>query len=65
LADREETDRAGIALAFVLAHPARPVPILGTTKPERLRQAVAATGIALDRTDCYRIVEASTGKKLP
>jgi len=65
LAAREETDRAGIALAFVLAHPSRPVAILGTTKPERMTEAAEIGTISLDRADCYRVIEASTGVKLP
>ena len=37
LAARENTDRAGIALAFVLAHPAAPIAIIGSQNPERMR----------------------------
>ena len=40
LAARENTDRAGLALAFVLAHPARPVALIGSQTPARLTQAV-------------------------
>lgn len=65
LAEREETDRAAIALAFVLAHPSAPVAIVGTTKPERLRAATAALQVSLDRNDCYDIIEASEGVPLP
>jgi predicted oxidoreductase len=65
LADREGTDRAGIALAFVLAHPARPIAILGSQQPTRLRAATAAIAVQLDRSDCYRIIEASEGVPLP
>jgi hypothetical protein len=39
LAVRERVDRATIALAFVLALPFRPVPILGTQSVERLRSS--------------------------
>ncbi len=65
LAARERTDRATIALAFVLAHPSRPIPILGTTKPSRLAEAVRACDVHLSRPDCYSIVEASEGVPLP
>jgi predicted oxidoreductase len=65
LAEREGTDRAGVALAFVLTHPARPIAILGSQQPPRLRAATAAVSVRLDRTDCYRIVEASEGEPLP
>ena len=65
LAEREGTDRAAVAVAFVLAHPARPVAILGSQEPTRLRAATAALSVRLDRSDCYRIVEASDGEPLP
>ncbi|MDH3294951.1 MAG: aldo/keto reductase [Acidimicrobiia bacterium] len=65
LARREATDRATIALAFVLSHPSRPIPILGTTKPDRVSQAADAGQVHLERADCYRLVEASIGEKLP
>jgi aryl-alcohol dehydrogenase-like predicted oxidoreductase len=65
LAAREGVDRATIALAFVLCAPSSPVAILGTQRPERLRAALRALEVHLDRIDCYRIVEASEGIPLP
>jgi len=65
LAEREEVDRSIIALAFVLAHPSRPVCIVGTQTPERITGSLAALGVTLDRTDVYDIVAASEGAPLP
>ncbi len=65
LATREGVDRAAIALAFVLAHPARPVAIIGSQKPDRIRGATTALGVTLDRNDLYDIIEASEGVPLP
>lgn len=65
LAAREGVDRATIALAFVLAHPSGPVAILGTQTVDRLRDAQKALEVHLDRTDCYRIIEASEGAPHP
>jgi predicted oxidoreductase len=65
LAIREGVNRAGIAIAFVLAHPARPIAIIGTQQPERLRELSLAAQVHLDRTDLYRIIEASEGVPLP
>jgi aryl-alcohol dehydrogenase-like predicted oxidoreductase len=65
LAMREQVTRTAIALAFVLAHPARPVAVVGTQRPERLHDAVRAVGVHLDRADVYRIVQASDGVPLP
>ena len=65
LAEREGVDRAAICYAFVLAHPSAPVALLGTQDPDRLRAAVAALDVTLDRNDVYRIVQDSEGVPLP
>lgn len=65
LAAREHTDVATIATAFVLAHPAQPIAIIGTTRPERIQAAEQALSVSLDRTDVYRIIQASMGQSLP
>jgi predicted oxidoreductase len=65
LAEREGVERTTVALAFVLAHPSRPVAIVGTQRPERLAEAARAIEVHLDRNDAYDIVEASEGVPLP
>lgn len=65
LAEREGVDRAAVALAFVLAHPSRPVAIVGTQTPERVIAATAALRVHLDRADVYALIEAGQGHPLP
>ncbi len=65
LAEREGVDRAAIAIGFVLAHPSRPVALLGTQRLDRLADSAAALGVQLDRNDCYDLIEASEGVPLP
>jgi predicted oxidoreductase len=65
LAARENTDRAGIALAFVLAHPARPIAIIGSQNPTRIEAATKALTANLTRQDVYALIEASEGVALP
>ena len=65
LAEREGVDIPTIGLAFVLAHPARPVALLGSLNLERLTQAQQALTVQLDRTDVYQIIQASMGEALP
>ena len=65
LAARENTDRAGLALAFVLSHPARPVALIGSQTPARLVQAVNALDVTLTRSDVYALIEAREGVPLP
>jgi predicted oxidoreductase len=65
LAAREGTTRANVALAFVLAHPSRPLAILGTQRPDRIIESLGALDVRLSRQDVYEIVEASEGLPLP
>ncbi len=65
LAEREGVDRTAIALGFVLAHPSKPVAIIGTQRAERISSSAAAQTIKLDRNDVYAIVQASEGVPLP
>ena len=65
LAEREGCDRATIALAFVLAHPAAPVAIIGTQNADRIHGSLDALRVQLDRSDVYTIVQASEGVPLP
>jgi predicted oxidoreductase len=58
-------DRAQVALAFVLHHPSRPIPIIGSQRPERISQAIEALSLELTRSDLYDIVQSSEGVKLP
>jgi predicted oxidoreductase len=55
----------GVALAWVLRHPARALPVLGTGKVERVREAVMAEDVALDRQQWFAIWEASAGREVP
>jgi predicted oxidoreductase len=54
-----------VALAWILAHPARVIPVLGTTNPERVRSAAAAVGLSLTREQWFFILEASAGQPAP
>lgn len=65
LAAREGVSRTAVALAWLLAHPAGVIPILGTQRVERIRESVAAFRVRLTRGDWYRVLEAAEGAKLP
>jgi predicted oxidoreductase len=65
LAAREGVDRATIAIAFVLAHPAAPVAIIGSQNPARIAGTTAALDVELSRSDVYAIIQASEGVPLP
>lgn len=54
-----------VALAWILAHPAKIVPIIGTGKKDRLLSALKSEDIELSREDWFRIWSASTGTDIP
>jgi hypothetical protein len=54
------TSRSTVALAWVMRHPTRPIPIIGTTRPERIRAAAAAIDLTLTRDDWLAITRAAT-----
>jgi predicted oxidoreductase len=58
-------DRTAVALAWVMRHPARPIPIIGTQRPERIRAAAVAAQLRLDRTEWYEVLVAARGEPLP
>jgi predicted oxidoreductase len=54
-----------IALAWVLAHPSRPLPVLGTGSLDRIRASATALDIKLDRQEWFALWEASAGREVP
>jgi predicted oxidoreductase len=65
LAVREGVGRGAIALAFLLAHPAGVIPILGTQRVGRIRESTDALRVHLSRADWYAVLEASQGAGHP
>jgi predicted oxidoreductase len=57
--------RTTIAMAWLLKHPSGILPIVGTRRPERIREAVAADQVELSREAWYRIYVAARGRSLP
>ncbi len=54
-----------LAYAWILAHPSRPLPILGSNRIERLRAAAAAVDTVLRREDWYALWQAAQGRRVP
>lgn len=59
------TERTVVALAWLLRHPSRIVPVVGSTNPANIRTAARATEVELDRPTWYRILLAARGEGLP
>ena len=54
-----------LALAWVLAHPSRPVAVIGSNRVERIRTAAAADAIELERQDWFALWQAAQGRPIP
>ncbi|HYB64516.1 MAG TPA: aldo/keto reductase [Steroidobacteraceae bacterium] len=65
IARRDGTSRTAVAYAWIMAHPARPVPLIGSQNPARIREARTAYAVHLTREDWYRILVASRGAPMP
>jgi len=65
LAETHATSRANIALAFVMTHQAKIIPIIGTQNPERIRDSARAAEVSLSAREFYDIVEAYRGAAMP
>ncbi|HZV11353.1 MAG TPA: aldo/keto reductase, partial [Novosphingobium sp.] len=60
-----EADAAAAALSWIMAHPAKIVPIVGTQTPERILDSGDAFRIRWTRNEWYAVLEASRGERMP
>ncbi|MDA1276831.1 MAG: aldo/keto reductase [Verrucomicrobia bacterium] len=64
IARAHDTSRSAIAVAWLLKHPSKIIPVAGSTNPDRIRELAGATNIHLTRDEWYRLLEAGYGKRL-
>lgn len=65
LAEREGVDMGAVAVAWLLAHPARIIPVMGTNTLERIAQLSDALRVRLDRQDWFALYQAALGRDVP
>jgi predicted oxidoreductase len=51
--------------AWVMAHPSKPISVLGTSKPERVASAAQAIKVEFTREDWFEVAEAARGSRVP
>lgn len=61
LGEKYDADIDQILLAWLIKHPARLYPVVGTARIERLKKAVAAVQIDLTQEEWFELLEASRG----
>ncbi|AXT33966.1 oxidoreductase [Phaeobacter sp. LSS9] len=64
IAQAQGVDRAAVAIAFLLRHPAQILPVLGTNNLERIKQASDALKVELDRPTWFELYEAALGREV-
>ena len=65
IAERLETDLASLAYAWLLAHPANIVPVIGTNSIDRIRALGRVADVSIDRETWYEIYTAALGTEVP
>jgi predicted oxidoreductase len=64
-AQRHQTTAEAILLAWLLKHPGKILPVLGTTRPERLRACSKAVSVSLSREEWYSLFAVARGLPMP
>jgi predicted oxidoreductase len=65
IAKRYKVDVASVAIAWVLKHPAKILPILGTNNLDRISKISESVAINMDRTTWFELYTASIGHEVP
>jgi predicted oxidoreductase len=64
VADRFGVDRAAVAMAWLLAHPAKIVPVMGTNTISRIEAFSDALKVKMDRQTWFELYEAALGREV-
>jgi predicted oxidoreductase len=65
VAQAQGVSRSAAALSWIMAHPAAPIPIIGSQNPDRIRESADALKVAWTRADWYSVLVAAHGVPLP
>ena len=60
-----DVSRAAATYSWVMAHPARPIPIVGTQNPGRIKEIPQAFVPRWTRAEWYAVLQTSMGENLP
>jgi predicted oxidoreductase len=64
VADTQDIDETAVAIAWLLAHPARIMPVLGTNNLGRIATMADATKVEMDRQTWFEIYTAALGHEV-
>ncbi len=64
VAAAQDVDRAAVAVAFLLAHPAKILPVMGTNNLERIAKISDALKVEMDRQTWFQLYESALGHEV-
>ena len=64
IAAENGVDRAAVAVAWVLAHPAKILPVMGTNNLQRIAGISDALKVKMDRQTWYKLYTAALGREV-
>jgi predicted oxidoreductase len=62
IAQQHNYDVSQVLISWLMTHPLKIVPVVGSSKLERIQLAVEAVPIHLDREEWFMLLRASTGR---
>lgn len=65
VANAQGVSRTAAAYSWIMAHPARPIPIVGSQQADRIAEAAEAFRVEWTRADWYKVLVASREEPLP
>ncbi len=65
LSQKYDVEPDTLLLAWIMRHPSQILPVIGTTNPERIKNAVLVSSLILELEDWFSIWVASMGNKVP
>jgi predicted oxidoreductase len=65
MAEEKQVSREAIVVAWLLRHPAKIQPIIGTKNPGRIQAASAGDTVELSREEWYKLFAAGRGSRVP
>jgi predicted oxidoreductase len=65
VAQEQDVERSAVALAWLMAHPSRPIPLVGSQNADRIAAAAAALRVRWTRQSWYAVLVAARQEPLP
>ncbi len=65
MAKKYDIEVSALILAWLMKHPSRPIPVIGSNKKERISAMIKAKDILITREDWFQILVAAQGHPVP